>query len=327
MKKWIVTVSALLVLANFAACGSQAEPEQKSEPTVPQRISFQEEVQGQILQVDADVEPALGQAPEIIHLVYDLDAEKALFETLLGDGENLVRENEQGNLIGEIFDAGKKLETPGQIYYEDISQNDPYEKSLENNIFEPMYFTPLKPGGMTLSGKEAAEKTGEFLAQYSGLDFRPWNVTASEGVQGCYGMLLQPYFEDIPILSRSLRQMIAYVGERDIAAFQGNLLLKASERDPISDPLSLEQAVERIKTDFADYSYSKTITIHSIQIGYMAERSGDQWLLQPAWVFLGESSGENRHSGMPQGIAFVYQMADGFLEVLADACAGVLPRS
>ena len=86
--------------------------------------------------------------------------------------------------------------------------------------------------------------------------------------------------------------------------------------------MTFTEALEQFKTDWNQYSYAKNMKITEISCRYVAWPVEGKWILSPAWIFIGEQSKENispyeeMHNGDNAVIAFVYEMQDGFLDVL-----------
>lgn len=329
MRKWIAYFLLLALPLSLAACGARAAaPAGMVQTTAPEQtsFSFQETVGEQTLIMQAVAEPEMRK--ECVYLTYDENAQERLFQELVGSEENLRKENEtqRKGIYWGIDKAGTEEVgwAPGDIYYLDVARDQNGEPLDPGHSLEPNYFTQQIPNGMEKTGKEVAEETGAFLENYSCLTFVPWNVCAYQGSPGLYSMKLKCLYEGKDILG-GFSQFSANISPEGLFDFQGTLLLKEDRREEIPKPMTLAEAVERLKTDFAGYSLAKTVTIDKIGLQYYGEETPEGWILHPAWVFSGMESAQQLdcayESPNPKDepVAFCYFLDDGFLEVFTSS--------
>ena len=331
MKTYISLILAAALLLSLSGCGApqgsvpEAIPEETApDAALPSSVSWQEEKDGQTLTIQADVECGDAIPDKMYTLTFDQDARQRLFDALIEDPADLAHEDEQGRTVGITFDTELHHGSPlGDIYFEDHRKTDWNEKSLDQEKFwDPGYFSPMKPGNFQISSREAAGEMAEFLSGYSCLDYVPARAEAREGADGAYYIHFSATFRDLNILSRDMPGLSGQIRESGMEAFQGTLLLKEADSQAISDPLTFQQALARLKTDFFESSYAKNLTIERILCCYTAMPGDDSWRLSPAWVFLGQETGGyidpygDYH--MPDSLpaAYVYDMNDGFLDIL-----------
>ena len=326
MRKWIAYFLLLALPLSLTACGARtSEPGGMVQTTAPEQtsFSFRETVGEQTLIMQAEAGPEM--LKECVYLAYDEDAQVRLFQELVGSEENLRKEDEteRRGIYWGIDKAGTEEIgwAPGDIYYLDVARDRNGEPLDPGHSLEPNYFTQQIPNGMERTGKEVAEETAAFLENYSCLTFVPWNVCAYQGNLGRYSMKLKCLYEGKNILGR-FRMLSANVSPEGLYDFQGTLLLKEDRREEIPKPMTLTEAVEQLKTDFAGYSLAKTVTIDKIDLQYYGEETPEGWILHPAWVFSGMESAQQLDCApkspnpKDEPVAFCYFLDDGFLEVL-----------
>lgn len=174
----------------------------------------------------------------------------------------------------------------GRLYYDD------YLRDLGGrNLDEagthglPHYLTSIVPDGMDMTGEEAAQTVAELLSNYSCFQFTPWNVQAnfdSEKQQGYYYILLQPEYQGIPVYESFAN---AYYSNQGLFASQGLMMLKEAGWEPLSSPLSLEQAVASVVNNIPEASFCDSIQCDIVRLGYVKQEQEGAVTLTPAWVF------------------------------------------
>lgn len=330
MKKYISILLAFSILFSLSGCGTSVTAETETsaksipDPIIEDHISYNSTQGQQSLSIEAEISLPETIPSERFILSFDEDARENLFKTLIKDPKDLAHEDQDGRIVGITFDTETPYgSTPGDIYYEDHRKTDWHEKSLDNEKFwEPGYFSPYKPGNFSKSSKEAAEEFADFLNAYSCLDFVPLRAESREGADGAYYVHFKTTFQGLPVLSRDLHIISGQIRETGIEGFQGHMLLKEADKQPIENPLSLQEAIERFKTDSFENSYARLISIDQILLCYVAMPQGDSWVLSPSWIFLGRESGgytdpfADYHMGDSLPIAYLYDLNDGFLDIM-----------
>lgn len=325
MKNIISLLTVGLMISCLTACSAESTSEttvslEAAETPVPARIQFETEHNGQSLKIDAAVNSA-GQVPsEKIELVYDADAEKALYDVLVDDPSLLGYSDSEGRLAGISFNPEFVL---GTLKFVDHRKTDWHEQEIDPNAdpWHP-YITSIKPGNMQKSGAEAADALSDFLETYSCLEYLPFSVNAREGADGAYNIIMLPVFEGAHILSRDMHMANAQVRESGLEDFQGTLLLKEAQRLPLENPISFQQILDQFKSEYHQYTFAKTVNIRRVEACYVAVPNKNSWTLHPAWAFLGDTSDgfvepySEYHSSSHSLIGYVYDMEDGFLDVL-----------
>lgn len=332
MKRLLAILIVCITVFSLTACGAQHQAENagptesgssEASASLPSQVQFETEHNGQTLKIDADISVPQEVPTEKIVLVYDEDAEKALYDALIDDPSLIDYEDSEGKFAGISFDSNRPEFSLGYMRYGDHRKTDMHEKGVDPDadFFRP-YMTSIKPGNMQKSGEEAAQELISFLENYSCLQYFPLSVTATEGADGAYSMHLLPAFEGAHILGRDMYMGTAQVRESGLEEFMGSLLLKEAERLPLENPLSFQEILERFQSDYHQYTFEKNIHIRSIEACYVAVPNKDSWALHPSWAFLGTTSGgfiepySDYHSSSYSVIGYIYDMETGFLDVL-----------
>ena len=324
-KKWMAAALTAICLTGCAAPQAETQPTQATlwEAGTVTELSQTVTAEGRTLIINGSVE--LPSAEELYHVELALD-EDALERFLQDyvysaypDAEKVTRED--GSIYWWKEEDGRHLlsfsqNTLGNGYYLD-STRDLNGKDLdEEHTLEREYITDKVPGDLTITAEEAAKAAGEEIARYSCFSFAPWNVTANvtQDGKGDYDANLQPYLDGLPVNGRvPFGDTSAHFSAEGLFTFQGNFLLKEISREPIVPNCTLEEAAEKLKTDFLTYMYGdeKTTEVVRIEVQYFAEYDIDNVChLSPAWVFIcqTESNGFTRYSD------FAYLMETGTLE-------------
>lgn len=274
MKKQIALLLTMLMIFSLTACGAEAEITAETlteaaalpntEESIPSHVSLQAEKDGQVLKVEADVMHPDSIPEEQIILIHDDNAVQRLYDHLIPDPSQDGKEDEQGNLVGQYFDAGDSYSGPGSLMYRDCRLRDINEKNLdEGKAFEP-YLTSIKPGSYEKTALEVTEQLNQFLTDYTCLTLKPFNLRACEGRDGAYDIYELTLFEGRHLLGRDLGYFRAYVRESGIEEMQGNFLLKVSQRIPLETRIPFQEILSRLQEDFSDYTFRETVTIQAI---------------------------------------------------------------
>ena len=324
-KKWMAAALTAICLTGCAAPQAETEPTQAAlwEAGTVTELSQTITAEGCTLILNGSVE--LPSPEELYHVELSLD-EDALDRFLQDYVYSVYPDAEKGAWEdGSIYcwkeEDGRHLlsfsqEITGRGYYLDSTRDLDGKYLDEKYIFERGYITDKVPGDLTISAEEAAQAAGEEIARYSCFSFAPWNVTASvtEDGKGDYYANLQPYLDGMPVIGHlPFRDISAGISAEGLFTFQGIFLLKEISREPIVPNCTLEEAAEKLKTDFLTYMYGdeKTTEVVRIEVQYFAEYDIDNVChLSPAWVFIcqTESNGFTRYSD------FAYLMETGTLE-------------
>ena len=181
----------------------------------------------------------------------------------------------------------------GRTHYLDCLRNlnGQHVEEDEHNSFTPYYMTEHIPDQLEMTPEEAAETMAEYLEQYSCFSYKPWNVAAvncrsQPDTSGYYQMRMQPQFEEIPVYGHGALQVSACMSAEGVFTFQGIMVLKEQSRKAAEVSMTLEEAVEQFKADFAEDPKGNQVTVDHIKVGYLAEAhySGN-WTLSPVWIF------------------------------------------
>ena len=324
-KKWMAAALTAICLTGCAVPQAETEPTQAAlwEAGTKTELSQTFTAEGCTLILNGSVE--LPSPEELYHVELALDEDalgRFLQDYVYSAYPDAEKEAwEDGSIYWWKEEDGRHLlsfsqNTLGNGYYLD-STRDLNGKDLdEKHTLEREYITDKVPGDLTITAEEAAKAAGEEIARYSCFSFAPWNVTANvtQDGKGDYDANLQPYLDGLPVNGHvPFGDTSAHFSAEGLFTFQGNFLLKEISREPIVPNCTLEEAVEKLKSDFLTYLYNdeKTMEIVSVDVQYFAEYDIDNVChLSPAWVFTcrKESNGSARYSD------FAYLMETGTLE-------------
>lgn len=324
-KKWMAAALTAICLTGCAAPKAETGPTQAAlwEAGTVTELSQTITAEGCTLILNGSVE--LPSPEELYHveLALDEDAlERFLQDNVYSaypDAEKVTRED--GSIYWWKEEDGRHLlsfsqNLLGNGYYLDSTRDLNGKYLDEKHIFERDYITDKVPGDLSTTAEEAAKAAGEKIARYSCLSFAPWNVTASvtEDGRGDYYANLQPYLDGMPVIGHlPFRDVSASISEEGLFTFQGIFLLKEVNRETIAPSCTLEEAVEKLKSDFLTYLYNdeKTMEIVSVEVQYFAEYDIDNVChLSPAWVF----TRRRESNGFTHDSVFAYLMETGTLE-------------
>ena len=325
-KKWIAALLTALCLTGCAAPQAETVPTQAAlwEAGAETELSQTIKTEGCTLILNGSVE--LPSPEELYHVELALDEEAVnrflqdYVYSAYPDAEKETRED--GSIYWWKEEDDRHLlsfsqEITGRGYYLDLTRDLNGKDLDEKHILERYYITDKVPGDLSITAEEAAKAAGEEIARYSCFSFAPWNVTASvtEDGKGDYYANLQPYLDGLPVIGHfPFRDISAGISAEGLFTFQGIFLLKEVNRETIVPSCTLEEAVEKLKSDFLTYLYNnneKTTEIVNVDVQYFAEYDIDNVChLSPAWVFTcrKESNGSARYSD------FAYLMETGALE-------------
>ena len=326
MKKSIARILACTLLLSLTGCAN-AEPKLQEtaapaaqQQVIPEHISFSAFEGGQALTIEATADLPEQIPQDYLVLGYDQEAGDRLFKELVPDPEKLAHPDEEGRIVGIHFETNNEWDSPGYLYFENHDMTDWDEHNLDGH-YDSYYITDKKPGNYQKSAQEVLTELATHLEDYSCLQFTPVHAAAVEGSTGAYYWRMAPSFEGIPIHGNDFGFLGGQIRETGQELIRGNLLLKIADRPQMEDPLSFTEALDRLKAEWAQYTYAKSICIDRILFCYMAIPEQDHWILSPAWVFQGDQSKEcvspyeERHNGDHSRINYIYEIRDGFLDV------------
>lgn len=239
--------------------------------------------------------------------VWEVEVEGVLHEVLCIDADNI-----RVNYLNAANDINS-----------DIMEEE------EMSLFFPHYITQECPPLLNISAEEAAKEASEILAQYSCFTYSPWNIVAynaeREGSSGAYRMELQPLYNDVPVFDQyspgrnehvQSAKIAAWMSANGLFTFQGNLLLKETEKTDIERALSLERAVEKLVEDFPIYAIGKTVYVTGICAAYHLQGSTEDetCTLIPGWAFECRDSAEK--SSYERQYTCFYDFENGKLHLL-----------
>jgi len=305
MDKKIIIWLLSLFMTISCMTGCSSEEYARKEIAETETIAVKEEVHTgeNTLVIDTTVEvPGLSSLEEIT-LSFDDNMLDTMVEELVHsqypgleehpmDGDRKWSVATEERLLFSLGITDEGWET-GRTYYLDVLRdlNGQHVEEDELNSFTPYYMTKHIPDQLEMPPEEAAKAMGESLAQYSCFSYKPWNVAAvncwnQPDTSGYYQMRMQPQFEEVPVYGHGALQVSACMSAEGIFTFQGIMVLKEQSRKAAEVSMTLEEAVEQFKADFAEDPKGNQVTVDHIKAGYLAEAhySGN-WTLTPVWIF------------------------------------------
>lgn len=327
MKKsnWFALLLAIFCLTGCAAPQAETQPTQAAlwEAGSVTELSQTVTEEGRTLILNGSLELPEPETLNHIQMVLDEEALERFVQDYIysayPDAEKGVQEDgrmhwwkQEGDRLFLSFSQG----ITGDGRYLDVARDLNGTNLDKEHTFERGYITDQIPGDLTTTAAEAAKAAGEEIARYSCFSFAPWNVTANvtEDGRGAYYAKLQPYFEGLPVTGYvPFGDISAHISEEGMFSFQGTFLLKELSREPIVPSCTLEEAAEKLKTDFLFRMYGddKTMEVISVDIQYFAEFDIDNIChLRPAWVF----TCRTERNGFVDDLFFAYLMETGTLE-------------
>lgn len=296
-------VSAVMMLSCLTGCAVQESTKAGTPET--ETIAIKEEVQmnDKTLLIDTTVDvPVLSELEEIT-LSFDNNMLDTMVEELVHSQYPELKEGtmdgyrdwsvatEERLLFGfSVEDEGWES---GRTYYLDVLRdlNGQHVEEDDLNSFTPYYMTEHIPDQLEMTPEEAVETMAEYLGQYSCFTYKPWNVAAvncrnQPDTSGYYQMCMQPQFEGMPVYGHGALQVRACMSAEGVFTFQGIMVLKEQSRKAAEVSMTLEEAVEQFKADFAEDPEGNQVKVDHIKVGYLAEAhySGN-WTLSPVWIF------------------------------------------
>mgnify|MGYP006939888570 CR=1 FL=1 len=327
MKKsnWFALLLAIFCLTGCAAPQAETQPTQAAlwEAGSVTELSQTVTAEGRTLILKGSLE--LPEPETLNHIQLALDEEalgrfvQDYVYSAYPDAKKVAREDGRIEWVkedGEQFLLSFSQDITGDGYYLDVTRDSNGHNLDVGHTFERGYITTQVPGDLTSTAAEAAKAAGEEIAQYSCFSFTPWNVTANvtEDGRGAYYAKLQPYFEGLPVTGYvPFRSISAHISEEGMFSFQGTFLLKELSREPIIPNCTLEEAAEKLKTDFLAHMSGddKIMEVVSVDVQYFAEFDIDNIChLRPAWVFFCQA----QRNGFVDDLFFAYPMETGTLE-------------
>ena len=301
-----IALGLLSVIMTFSCLtGCASEKYEKKEKAETETIAVREEVlsEGKTLVIDATVEVPDLSGLEEITLSFDDNMLDTMVEELVHSQYPELKEGtmdgyrdwsvatEERLLFGfSVEDEGWES---GRTYYLDVLRdlNGQHVEEDDLNSFTPYYMTEHIPDQLEMIPEEAAETMAEYLGQYSCFTYKPWNVAAvncrnQPDTSGYYQMCMQPQFEGMPVYGHGALQVRACMSAEGVFTFQGIMVLKERSRKAAEVSMTLEEAVEQFKADFAEDPKGNQVTVDHIKVGYLAQAhySGN-WTLSPVWIF------------------------------------------
>ena len=326
-------LSAVLAVSCLAGCAQQ-ELIEETLPKQTEIVSVTEEAQadGKTLVIDTTAEvPDLSSLEEVT-LCFDEDLLDTMVEELVhsqypdlkegtmdGYRDWSVATEEQLLFSFSCEDEGFQA---GRNYYVDVLRDlnglDMGEDSLKR--WTPYYMTEHIPDKLNMTAAEAAEILASFLGQYSCFDYKPWNVVAVNcpnvpDSSGYYQAQMQPQYDGMPVLIDGVPYVSACLSAEGVFTFQGVMVLKEQSRKPAGASMTLEEALEQFKADFAEDPQGNQVTVDRITAGYVAQSHySGTWTLSPVWIF--DSAVRPRPDNQEEATYYytcAYRMDDGSL--------------
>lgn len=298
-------LSAVLAMSLLTGCSQQNYEEKNHTQKETETVTISEEVLSgeSTLVIDTTVEVPDLTTLEEITLCFDDDLLDTMVEELVHsqypgleehpmDGDRTWSVETEERLLFSLGIADESWET-GRTYYLDVLRNLNGQHVEEDDLesFTPYYMTKHIPDQLALLPEEAAETMAEYLSQYSCFTYKPWNVVAvncrnQPGTSGYYQMQMQPQFEGMPVFGHGALQVSACMSAEGVFTFQGIMVLKEQSRKAAEVSMTLEEAVEQFKADFAEDPQGNRVTVDHIKLGYLAESHySGAWTLSPVWIF------------------------------------------
>lgn len=299
-------LSVILAVSCLTGCASQTVKEDiDSEHVEKEIVSVSEEMAAgeSTLVIDTTVEVPDVSRLEEITLCFDEELLDTMVEELVhsqypgleehsmdGDRKWSVQTEEQ--LLFSLGITDESWEA-GRTYYLDVLRdlNGQDMGDDEKRRWTPYYMTEHIPNKLEMSSDEAAETFATFLKQYSCFDYKPWNVVAvscqnEPDTSGYYQAKMRPQFEGMPVYGHGALDVSACLSAEGVFTFQGIMVLKEQARKAAEVSMTLKEAVEQFKADFAKDPQGSRVTVDHIKVGYLAEAhySGN-WTLSPVWIF------------------------------------------
>lgn len=328
MKKanWFALLLAIFCLTGCAAPQAETQPTQTAlwEAGSVTELSQTVTEEGRTLILKGSLE--LPEPETLYHIQLALDEEalerfvQDYIYSACPDAEKGVQEDgrmhwwkQEGDRLFLSFSQ----DITGDGRYLDVTRDLNGKDLDEGHAFEQGYITDQTPGDLSTTAAEAAAAAGEEIARYSCFSLAPWNVTANvtEDGKGAYYAKLQPYFEGLPVTGYvPFRSISAHISEEGMFSCGGSFLLKEISREAIVPKCTLEEAAEKLKTDFLAHMSGddKIMEVVSVNVQYFAEFDIDNIChLRPAWVFFCQAQ---RSGGFVDDLFFAYLMETGTLE-------------
>lgn len=327
MKKsnWFALLLAIFCLTGCAAPQAETQPTQAAlwEAGSVTELSQTVTAEGRTLILKGSLELPEPETLNHIQLALDEEALERFVQDYVysayPDAKKVAREDGRIEWVkedGEQFLLSFSQDITGDGYYLDVARDLNGTNLDKEHTFERGYITDQIPGDLTTTAAEAAKAASEEIAQYSCFSFAPWNVTANvtQDGRGAYYAKLQPYFEELPVTGYvPFGDISAHISEEGMFSFQGTFLLKELSREPIVPSCTLEEAAEKLKTDFLPHMSGddKIMEVISVDSQYFAEFDIDNIChLRPAWVF----TCRTERNGFVDDLFFAYLMETGTLE-------------
>jgi hypothetical protein len=164
------------------------------------------------------------------------------------------------------------------------------------HLFEYGYITKIMPPQMTITAEEANEVSASLLSMYSCLSYKSFNIlaegsTENSSTSGCYYLLLQAFYEGIPISTKHETNETgvlagALVSNDGLFQFYGTIPLKVVESKTIEQSIALDSTIAKLKSSFADFALGETINVNRIAFEYfpLSNKNGSI-SLRPVWSF------------------------------------------
>lgn len=328
MKKanWFALLLAIFCLTGCAAPQAETQPTQTAlwEAGSVTELSQTVTEEGRTLILKGSLELPEPETLNHIQLALDEEALERFVQDYIysayPDAKKVAREDGRIEWVkedGEQFLLSFSQDITGDGYYLDVTRDLNGNNLDKEHTFERGYITPQIPGDLTSTAAEAAKAAGEEIARYSCFSFVPWNVTANvtEDGRGAYYAKLQPYFEGLPVTGYvPFGDISAHISEEGMFSCGGSFLLKEISREAIVPKCTLEEAAEKLKTDFLAHMSGddKIMEVVSVNVQYFAEFDIDNIChLRPAWVFFCQAQ---RSGGFVDDLFFAYLMETGTLE-------------
>lgn len=327
MKKanWFALLLAIFCLSGCAAPQAETQPTQAVlwEAGSVAELSQTVTEEGRTLILKDSLELPEPETLNHIQLALDEEALERFVQDYIysayPDAKKVAREDGRIEWVkedGEQFLLSFSQDITGDGYYLDVTRDLNGNNLDKEHTFERGYITTQIPGDLSTTAAEAAAAAGEEIARYSCFSLAPWNVTANvtEDGKGAYYAKLQPYFEGLPVTGYvPFRSISAHISEEGMFSCGGSFLLKEISREAIVPKCTLEEAAEKLKTDFLAHMSGddKIMEVVSVNVQYFAEFDIDNIChLRPAWVFTCQKP-EESHS---PNYVFAYLMETSALE-------------
>ena len=289
-KIYTLTSAILLLVIMMSSCASL--PENDGSISLP------------LTDTPAHISVTLGKNKKRIVVDCDVempDAPVSLSEGRINFSQDLY--NKMCSVVVNSEENGDDLSftASGGVYYKHILPTSSWTQPSLRNMFSYGYYEDNE--GVGISAEESGESSAQYLAEFSGFDFRPYRVLSSyvsdknydadvQG-QGQYTIYLQHELDGVPFTTICLPTECIYF-DGSVRYFQGLIPYEPKSEKEVAEVVPLETILDSIEQNTDEllcYSNSNGV-IYRIALEYYATEipadSGfPEFVYQPVWSFYG----------------------------------------